>query len=79
MKKHQRTKLKINPIDVNTDKAQTNPNMPIVKCTCGAKILVVPDLTAMNKALKSHMAEHKGANEQFLTQQILKAASKERL
>jgi hypothetical protein len=51
--------------------------MPVVVCSCGAKILVVPDLAAMDKALKKHLAEHKNANEQFLTQQILKAASKQ--
>ena len=53
--------------------------MPIVNCTCGAKILVVPDLTAMNRAIKNHQTEHKNASEQFLTEQILEAASKQEL
>ncbi len=59
-------------------------NMPIIKCTCGFKILVVPDLKAMNCAIKNHAARHKKAIhgfepdslEEFLTQQILIVASK---
>jgi hypothetical protein len=77
MKKNQRSKLKINPVAANIEKAQSKASLPIVKCSCGAKILVVPDLAAMNRAVKSHMVEHEDANEQFLTQQILKAATKE--
>ena len=58
--------------------------MPIIKCRCGFKILVVPDLKAMNRTIKNHLAEHKQADydlafdslEKFLTEQILKAASK---
>ena len=58
--------------------------MPIFKCVCGFKILVVPDLKAMNRAIKNHLAEHKQADdglafdslEEFLTEQILMAAAK---
>jgi hypothetical protein len=55
--------------------------MPIIKCVCGAKILVVPDLKAMNKAIRNHVAEHKKTDnldylEQFLTKKVLFAASK---
>ena len=58
--------------------------MPIVKCGCGFEILVVPDLKAMNRAIKNHVAEHKQVDyalltdslEEFLTEQILTAASK---
>ena len=53
--------------------------MPIVECSCGAKILLVPDLAAMEKAIKTHMAMHKGADEQFLIGQVLNAASKQTL
>ena len=57
---------------------------PLIKCVCGFKILVVPDLKAMNRAIKNHIAEHKQADyalvtdslEEFLTEQILTAASK---
>ena len=51
--------------------------MPVVKCTCEAKILVVPDLAAMDRAIKNHITEHKNADEQFLTKEILKATSKQ--
>jgi len=33
--------------------------LPIVNCECGAEILVVPDLQAMNRAIKTHVAEHR--------------------
>ncbi len=31
----------------------------IIKCKCHAKILVIPDLKAMSKALKTHMMYHR--------------------
>ena len=57
--------------------------MPIIKCICGCEILVVPDLKAMDRAIKNHLAKHKKADydlafdslEVFLTEQILLAAS----
>jgi len=53
--------------------------MPTIKCLCGMRILVVPDLKAMNRAIKNHIAEHKRADygletdsyKRFLTEQIL--------
>jgi hypothetical protein len=62
-----------------------NKLMPTIKCECGAKILVVPDLKAMNKAIRNHIAKHKKTRnyhnnfdslEQFLTEKVLLAASK---
>ena len=54
--------------------------MPIVKCGCGFEILVVPDLKAMNRAIKNHVAEHnKSSSEKwtdFLTEQTLIVTSK---
>ena len=57
--------------------------MPTIRCICGARILVIPDLKAMNCAIKNHIAEHKKADyglaldslEEFLTERILIAAS----
>jgi hypothetical protein len=57
--------------------------MPTIRCVCGSRILVVPDLEAMNRAIKNHIAEHKQANygyvpdslEELLTEQILTVAS----
>ena len=33
--------------------------LPLIKCECGAEILVVPDLRAMNRAINTHVAKHK--------------------
>jgi hypothetical protein len=33
--------------------------LPIIKCECGAEILVVPDLQAMNRAIKTHADKHR--------------------
>jgi hypothetical protein len=54
-------------------------SMPIIKCHCGFKILVVPDLKAMNRAIKNHVSKHKQTDyllaldslEKFLTEQTL--------
>ena len=48
--------LKDNSTDENND---LNERLPTIKCECGAKILVLPDLQAMNRAIKAHVAEHK--------------------
>jgi len=54
-------------------------NMPIFSCSCGAKILIVPDLHAMNKAIKNHIRQHKlrgqPLTEETLTQEILSVLS----
>jgi DNA-directed RNA polymerase subunit RPC12/RpoP len=56
--------------------------MLIVRCTCGSKILVVPDLKAMNLAVNNHAVEHKKTGNRsngtamYLTKQILVKASK---
>ncbi len=55
--------------------------MPIIKCVCGFEILVVPDLKAMDRAIKNHVAEHKKASDvskrltDFLTEQVLIVAA----
>jgi len=79
MKKIQGAKLKIDKEIAKENKKRPKSYMPIVKCICGTKILVVPDVAAMSRAVKNHMAEHKNADEQFLIQEILKAASKQKL
>jgi hypothetical protein len=33
--------------------------LPIINCECGAEILVVPDLQAMNRAIKTHADKHR--------------------
>ena len=34
-------------------------HLPIIKCECGTEILLLPDLQAMNRAIKTHVAEHR--------------------
>jgi hypothetical protein len=57
---------------------KTWAKMPVFICPCGAKILIVPDLAEMNKAIENHLAEHKRItgqclSEEFLAQEILLA------
>jgi hypothetical protein len=33
--------------------------LPIINCECGAEILLLPDLQAMNRAITAHVAEHR--------------------
>ena len=64
--------------------AKYKKGIPTIRCVCGLRILIVPDLKAMNRAIKKHLAEHEQADyglvldslEEFLTEQILMAASK---
>ncbi len=32
--------------------------LPLIKCECGSEILLLPDLQAMNRAIKNHASEH---------------------
>ena len=48
--------------------------LKIVTCTCGTKILLVPDVAAMVKAIKKHESSHIGV-EGYLTKEVLKAVS----
>ena len=34
-------------------------HLPLITCVCGAEILVVPDLRAMDLAIEAHVAEHR--------------------
>ena len=33
--------------------------LPLISCECGGEILRLPDLQAMNRAIKTHVAEHR--------------------
>jgi hypothetical protein len=77
--KNQSSNLKIKNETAEKDKQNLHLKMPTVTCTCGAKILVVPDLAAMGRAIKNHKAKHKKADEEFLIQQILEATSQQAL
>ncbi len=41
----------------NADKGLKN-RLPLIRCECGAEILLLPDLQAMNRAIKAHATEH---------------------
>ncbi len=70
--------------DRKNKSAKYRKGLPTIRCMCGLRILIVPDLKAMNRAIKNHVAEHRQTNyglgfdslEGFLTEQILRAASK---
>ena len=34
-------------------------HLPLITCDCGAEILLVPDLDAMNLAIEAHVAQHR--------------------
>jgi hypothetical protein len=44
----------------NTDSNKyLKERLPLIRCQCGAEILLVPDLRAMNLAIKTHVLKHK--------------------
>ena len=49
--------------------------MSIIECNCGEKILVVPDIAAMDRAIKRHRTIHKDVDEQFLIRHILRVTA----
>ena len=51
--------------------------MPTLKCVCGFEILLVPDLKAMDRAIKNHVTNHKKASDvsKRLTEQVLIVAA----
>ncbi len=48
-----------------------NRKMPIFKCSCGASILIIPDLPEMNKAIKTHLIEHKRITGHRLQEEVI--------
>jgi len=69
--------LKIDKEIAKSYEQKFKSNMPIVTCICGKKILVVPDLAAMDRAINNHRAKHKSADEKLLIAQIFKVASRQ--
>jgi hypothetical protein len=78
-------KCDVDSVKVSSEKgadSKTKPALPnnsingkessIIQCTCGAKILIVPDLAAMKRAIQNHKVRHREANEQLLAEQVLK-------
>ncbi len=79
------TRKRIQEINFTSDQdrsgkfAAHTKNMSTIRCVCGSEILVVPDLKAMNRAIKNHVAEHKKESDGsaldsltgFLAEQVL--------
>jgi len=52
--------IAITPEDENSQVYELlKKRLPLISCGCGAEILVVPDLRAMNRAIKTHVVEHR--------------------
>jgi hypothetical protein len=43
----------------NDTEKHLKERLPLINCECGTEILLVPDLQAMNRAIKAHVDEHK--------------------
>jgi hypothetical protein len=50
---------------------ETRKKMPVFICPCGIKILIVPDLSEMTKAIANHLIEHKKITGQDLSEEAL--------
>ena len=76
-------KIKTNRERITTKrfiKQEKKERMPIFKCSCGVEILVIPDLAAMNKAIKYHVGKHKRLTGftiryEFLVEKIIETLS----
>ncbi len=67
-------RLKSTNESINNSKCrneEVHGKMPVFCCSCGVKILVLPDLSAMKKAIKNHIIEHKKLGGQILTEENL--------
>lgn len=50
---------------------KSRKRMPVFICSCGIRILIVPDLPAMNKAIEEHLIEHKKLTGKSLSEEAL--------
>ena len=46
--------------------------LPIINCVCGSEILLVPDLQAMNRAIKNHVTEHRKTERRNTQKNLIK-------
>ncbi len=68
MKTNKQDKIQVGTTEIRDEKTG---GMPIFKCSCGASILVVPDLPEMDRAIKTHMVEHKKATGHRLDEDVI--------
>jgi hypothetical protein len=66
--KNQQEKVNTNLECINEE---IHGKMPVYSCSCGAKILIVPDLLEMCNAIKNHLVEHRELSGQILTEEYL--------
>ena len=65
-------KIKTNKQEItNSVFLKKTRKMPIFKCSCGASILIIPDLPEMNKAIKTHLIEHKRITGHRLKEEVI--------
>ena len=74
--RNQEKKAETKHVTDQKNNKKTRKKKPVFNCSCGTKILVVPDLPAMNKAIEKHLIEHEmvtgqSITEEFLAQKIL--------
>ena len=46
-------------MNFTTSKKQANSVLPVVRCECGAEILMVPDVKLMGVAIETHVEIHR--------------------
>jgi hypothetical protein len=49
--------LKVPPQKANKKKKESTI-LPVIKCTCGKEIMMVPNVKVMNEAIETHVLEH---------------------
>jgi len=47
------------PSHIAKKKTGGNKGLPVVKCSCGVKIMLVPNAKIMSEAIEAHVAKHK--------------------
>ncbi len=56
----QKNEVKKLPIRIANKKTTLNDKAPVIKCSsCGAEIMVVPNVKLMSEAIEAHVAKHK--------------------
>ena len=68
IKTYEQHKTRIKNFAINTEKTNS---MNIFKCSCGANILILPDLPEMDRAILAHITEHKRITGQRLSEDII--------
>ncbi len=66
--KNKNQQKKVNTCSEEGKYKEIHRKMPVFTCSCGAKILIVPDLTEMIEAIRNHLEEHNKLSGQILTE-----------